>query len=727
MPKASAPRAAAGAPVADRPPDAPAAAGPRAARDRILAAAVFVVAVLLRIPHLGWGLPEIEEEALPMKKAFEMWGWDTGRVTLNPQTVGWPSLSFYVHLLLQHGYVLVCRAAGVFHNRYDYYVQFLVDSDHVVLVSRAVSVLAAAGVAVAGYRVARRLAGTFAGLLAGTLLAICPMLVEHGQQITPDILLVFFSAMAVDRLLDILERGRTRDYVWAAVWIALGAACKYTPVLMTPVLYIAHLMRRRREGGSLALLGLRDRRLGWAALACILVFCAATPYLFADLHVLKRDFAFQAAHMSQGHFGQEMQSRSGHWYYLSRVLAPGMGLPALILGTIGLGWAAFRRRGGWAIVALTALVYFVVLGSFSTRFDRYMLPALQPLAVGTAGLWQMLRGRVARRAILARSAAAALALGVCVPALALTWQYHRRVGAPSTQWQARRFITEQLPRDRNFFAAELYTVQLPSTEVREQLKASRVFQRLDEQQRARLLSMPVYEYTFIPMYSTRVELSAFYYDLRHFEVYDYLLTSGAVRRRYEASPSRYPQQCGFYKDLQTYAVLEQRFVPSAHVRGPEIECYRLTDEGKQRLLADRGPLQPNWYVPYLDRLHSPHFDAFLESVGGDAYVRERYDLAQLFYQTLLDVAKPNERPRWLFKAAYSHMRNGDLEVAKQEFEEQLRDNPNDSSALADLGLVCERMGDTARARSLYQQLIATDRNPELTEWARHQLDALGAP
>ena len=33
----------------------------------------------------------VEEEALPVRKAFEMWGWDNGQVTLDPQTAGWPS------------------------------------------------------------------------------------------------------------------------------------------------------------------------------------------------------------------------------------------------------------------------------------------------------------------------------------------------------------------------------------------------------------------------------------------------------------------------------------------------------------------------------------------------------------------------------------------------------------------------------------------------------------
>ncbi len=43
----------------------------------MLAWGLALLGVAVRLPRLNWGLPDIEEEALPMKKALEMWGWDT--------------------------------------------------------------------------------------------------------------------------------------------------------------------------------------------------------------------------------------------------------------------------------------------------------------------------------------------------------------------------------------------------------------------------------------------------------------------------------------------------------------------------------------------------------------------------------------------------------------------------------------------------------------------------
>ncbi len=119
------------------------------------ALALAALAVLVRVPHLAWGLPDLDEEALPMKKALEMWGWARGALDLDPRTAGWPSLSFYVHLVLQHLHYWIGRAAGAFTDRNDYFVAAWLDRGTLLLVARGLSVAAAAGVVWVTARVAR--------------------------------------------------------------------------------------------------------------------------------------------------------------------------------------------------------------------------------------------------------------------------------------------------------------------------------------------------------------------------------------------------------------------------------------------------------------------------------------------------------------------------------------------------------------------------------------------
>src|SRR5262245_53626361 len=233
--------------------------------------ALAALAVLVRVPHLAWGLPDLDEEAFPMKKAFDMWGWGRGSLDLDPRTAGWPSLSFYAHLLLQHLQFWVGRMFGAFSDRYDYFVAAWVDRASLLLVARTLSVAAAAAVVWVAARVARRLAGLEAAWLVAGLLAVSPLLIEYSQLVTPDILAALFAALAVDRILRVHDRGLLRDYLWAGIWIGLGISSKYTPLLMIPGLFVAHALRPTANR-----VGLRP----WLAIAAAgAAFALTSPYV----------------------------------------------------------------------------------------------------------------------------------------------------------------------------------------------------------------------------------------------------------------------------------------------------------------------------------------------------------------------------------------------------------------------------------------------------------------
>jgi len=68
---------------------------------------VLLAALGFRAWNIGWSLPAISEEAAPTHNAIEMWGFDDGQPSLDPDTVGWPALSFYVQRGLQQAHYLV--------------------------------------------------------------------------------------------------------------------------------------------------------------------------------------------------------------------------------------------------------------------------------------------------------------------------------------------------------------------------------------------------------------------------------------------------------------------------------------------------------------------------------------------------------------------------------------------------------------------------------------------
>src|SRR5262245_56166811 len=84
--------------------------------------AILLLALGLRVWHLGEGLPEFFEEAFPFRRAFEMAGWERGRVDWNPHSFHYPSLSFYLHLVPQWMHYAVGFVFGQFKRPADFFV-----------------------------------------------------------------------------------------------------------------------------------------------------------------------------------------------------------------------------------------------------------------------------------------------------------------------------------------------------------------------------------------------------------------------------------------------------------------------------------------------------------------------------------------------------------------------------------------------------------------------------
>ncbi len=592
--------------------------------------ALALLAVAVRLPHLGWGLPRVEEEALPMKKAFAMWGWSHGQIDWNPHTAGWPSLSFYVHLLVQHLDYGWGRLTGAFRDRGDFFVAHWIDPGPLLRVSRGVSVLAAALIVAVGARLALRLAGRGAALLVGALLALAPMLVEHAQLVTPDILAALFAALATDRIVWIATRDHAADDRWAGLWIGLGASSKYTPILLVPGLLIAHGLR----SGTGAWRSSRP----WQALALAAVaFAATSPFLLLDPSTLSRDVAQQVQHMATGHFGTASQGPS--WIgYLTQVLGPGLGWGGFVVAIAGLAWGAARGGPAWRALVACIVPYYLALAVLRTQFPRYVLPLLMPLAIGVAGTMAWVRaasGPVIRRAGLALMTAVVL-----VPAAIGTWRYHQLQARPSTATLADQFVRDAQRGSALHVAAEVLALSLPTARATAMAAEEA---RLSPGQQRRMMAQPTYEIDALPMYTVQPEEAARYYDLRHFSAHDLVVITDGVRGRYLADRGRYPEQLRFYDDLDRFAVLAARFRAGDSARGPEVRVYRVPPDMGGRIEHERGVLAlPPWNANL--HIHVPDYLEFTEGVARAAYAKGRWAMAARYYQAMLEAGRAGWMP-----------------------------------------------------------------------------------
>jgi tetratricopeptide (TPR) repeat protein len=336
------------------------------------------------------------------------------------------------------------------------------------------------------------------------------------------------------------------------------------------------------------------------------------------------------------------------------------------------------------------------------------------------------------------TAASLMAAATLVFPAKTTFERARGQALPSTQHLAREFIQGTLAQPGLVFAMESYTPGLPIDQ-RAWFMRQETFARLSAEQQDTLLGERIFDVFHIPFYAINAELAAFYYDLRHFLAADVIVTSGAVRGRFEQNARSFPRQMSFYRDLERYMRLLRVFRAGDQARGPEIRLYRFTPEGRERLIRDRGMLEPGFYEPFRPTLHAPHLHAFLADVAWRAYNKKMYGLADLYYQAL-EETKASEPDR-LFQSPHvvAKLELGQIEQARQLCEDALARDPHDLQAMALMGLVHESQGEWDLATVAYRRCIAAGEEAAAADvkpdpgaffdgprWAREQLEALGA-
>ena len=105
-------------------------------------AALFLFALGLRLAGAGWGLPQVYEEATPVKIAWSMWAWgESHGFDGNPHAFGYPSLVFYFHFVGQALLFVWLRLVGAIQSTADFRVLYALDKTSFMLVGRAISAL----------------------------------------------------------------------------------------------------------------------------------------------------------------------------------------------------------------------------------------------------------------------------------------------------------------------------------------------------------------------------------------------------------------------------------------------------------------------------------------------------------------------------------------------------------------------------------------------------------
>lgn len=507
----------------------------RGHRRVVLFVAVMVLALGVRLVGIDWGHGHEVEEAVPLKKAWSMWGWGDGHLDLDPHFFHYPTLTFYVQFAGQAALYAAMRTSGAVNSSRDFRIRYYTAPEPFYLTGRMIAVLFALLTVALVWRLASRSGALYAAPAAAVLVALNVFHITRSQMVEVDVALAALCTLALVAMAAMVASPSRWRYVFAGIAVGLAASAKYTGAILVVPLLVAHLFARRRAPATAS----------WGGLAAALALAAAafaltSPYVLLDFHAFRADLVLERTHMRLGHFG------GGHeaaWrFYAGRLGSTLAGWPMLVFAAVGMWISALWRRRGWAVVsAAFVFAYAASICTWAVHTDRYALPLLPVLAVFAAvGLsWSI------ERFVPARARAVAAVAGVVVMLLPMAPQVQAHLERMKTDSRdiALEWIERNVPPG-SLVVTEPYGPPLFTPVEFWSLDAD-IRRDVYKQRTARGFRgvLP------IPLFQAEPEKTAPYYDLDLYREADVVITTGAVRSRYEADPGRFAAQVAFYHAL----------------------------------------------------------------------------------------------------------------------------------------------------------------------------------
>jgi hypothetical protein len=159
---------------------------------------------------------------------------------------------------------------------------------------------------------------------------------------------------------------------------------KYPGGLVLLPLVLAHGLRPGTAGGVRA--WLPSPGLVLAGGFALVGFLVGTPYAVLTPVAFVGGVLSELREVHTVQFGNEADM-SAYLFHLLHSLPEGMGVPLFLLGLGGVALALLRHGRREVILLAFPLPYFLVIGSWSSRFERYTLPLLPFLALLARSAW----------------------------------------------------------------------------------------------------------------------------------------------------------------------------------------------------------------------------------------------------------------------------------------------------------------------------------------------------
>lgn len=417
----------------------------RTAAPRVLLGGIIVVAALVRFYGLDFGLPHTQ--ARPDETHII----EAARLMLSgrwPKFYDYPWLYIAVLSVLYVGYYVWGAAAGWFDSLAAMVASWPAYWPPFFLISRAFSAACGTLTVLVVYRLARRLWGEAAGLVAALFMALAFIHVRDSHFGTTDIALTLFIVASVAWLTEAHLSGSQRTFALAGALGGLGAAIKYNAVILAAVIaasYVLHVATAadwRRAW--------KDPRLLSYGVPFALAFAIGIPFVFFDYANFQH--AMVELQSSMAHGDPRLGLANGWVHHFTQSLRYGAGLPLLAAGVAGSVLLVLRSPAVSVLVLTFPITYFAVAGSIRNLYFRYAIPIVPFLCLAAAYLVIEAVNAAARRnwpRLTPRGAhtlTAVTALALIASSAIDVWRFDRIIGRADSRVLVAQFIAEHAAR-----------------------------------------------------------------------------------------------------------------------------------------------------------------------------------------------------------------------------------------------------------------------------------------
>jgi 4-amino-4-deoxy-L-arabinose transferase-like glycosyltransferase len=358
--------------------------------EHLLLAAIGLVALLLRVYGIEFGLPlhyHIDETRV-MSRVMKMV--TTG--DLNPHFFHYPSFIFYFLSVLVAGYYGVhfipFALGSIIDGRVPslsaFRLAFEADVTTLYLIGRLSNALFGVLTVLLVYFLVRELFNRRTAFFASIALAVTPLHALESHYIKQEVLMTLFMMLALYIAVRGVGSARKTSSYLVGVTSGIAASVKYNGIL---ALSVAPLLFRKQ--GRLSISSFFGKGMFLTAAVAVLAFLVFSPYVVLDFSRFSTDFVYEMFHVAEkGHPGFDLNGE-GLIYHrvLYQVLAAfpfSLGLPIYIFSLLGIVFGIFSRDRGFLWIVFFVLPYFLATSVMKVVFLRYYMPIIVVLCI-TAG------------------------------------------------------------------------------------------------------------------------------------------------------------------------------------------------------------------------------------------------------------------------------------------------------------------------------------------------------